>query len=52
MSDIDEFHERAETMKCKVCGTELILQRDLPNIKLGDKTCMPCWREVKHSYVD
>ena len=26
------------------------LRRDLENLKLGDHTCMPCWRKEKHDY--
>ena len=38
-------------MKCKECGDALDLIRDMANLKLGDKTCMKCWRSVRHSYV-
>jgi len=37
-------------MKCKTCKCELLIERDLPNIKLGDLECMPCWRKKKHDY--
>lgn len=36
--------------ECRTCGNELDYNRDLPNIKQGNKQCMPCWRNEEHSY--
>ncbi len=38
------------TKWCKVCQGEMDLRRDIENLKLGDMTCMPCWRKEKHDY--
>lgn len=35
-------------MNCKNCGKKMIVERDIQNMRLGDETCMPCWRGVKH----
>ena len=35
---------------CKVCKKPLDIERDLPNIKLGDHTCLRCWYKEEHDY--
>ena len=35
-------------MNCKICGQKLIVERDVQNIRMGDKTCLPCWYKERH----
>jgi len=35
-------------MKCRTCGDPIIIERDISNLKCGDKQCMPCWRKEEH----
>ena len=38
-------------MDCKVCKRQLDYKTDLPNIKIGDNTCMGCWHKQRHCYT-